>query len=315
MIDIKKIIVHGGIFHADDVFSVALCWMLFGRIPLERRFPTQTELGSSNVLVIDTGRMLDRDLMNFDHHQLMEDEDDHYAREESGVPYSGFGLVYRYLLKPEKFEDLHGLTDPDDLQEVKDRVERSLVWGIDAADNGKAVFSEGICPVSISHCINALNPTIAWGGERDEAFVRAVNIAADIIQGKFRHAGYAISSKQAVLASDAALDGQVLVLDHYYPWQESMLLRPEQEKLLFCVHPSSQKGYMVIQVPVEPGSKEGRCSLPASWAGLDEETLRKVSGVPDATFCHNNLFCGAALSEAGALSMAEKAIEQAATPA
>lgn len=87
----KKIIVHGGNAHLDDVVSCALtlvdrAWgdMENGHaatvktaladacegVVIERREPTEDELANPHVLVLDVGGHYRPDLGNFDHHQL-----------------------------------------------------------------------------------------------------------------------------------------------------------------------------------------------------------------------------------------------------
>ena len=48
--------------------------------------------------------------------------------------------------------------------------------------------------------------------------------------------------------------------------------------------------------------------LPESWAGKDGEELQKITGVPDAIFCHNKRFMASAGSREGAIALAQKAI-------
>ena len=61
-------------------------------------------------------------------------------------------------------------------------------------------------------------------------------------------------------------------------------------------------------VPVQAGSFQARMDLPQAWAGLRDEQLAAVSGVPDAAFCHMNLFIAVARSREGALRLAELAL-------
>jgi uncharacterized UPF0160 family protein len=62
-------------------------------------------------------------------------------------------------------------------------------------------------------------------------------------------------------------------------------------------------------VPANPETFEARKDLPAAWAGLRDAELAAVTGVPDAVFCHNNLFIAAARSFEGILKMAQQALE------
>ena len=76
---------------------------------------------------------------------------------------------------------------------------------------------------------------------------------------------------------------------------------------LYVIVPKAGRWY-VHCVPKEEGSYENRKSFPEAWAGLRDEDLAHVSGVPDATFCHNARFLAVAKSKEGAISLAEKAL-------
>ena len=56
------------------------------------------------------------------------------------------------------------------------------------------------------------------------------------------------------------------------------------------------------------GSFASRMDLPTSWAGLRDEGLAAVTGVPDSVFCHLNLFIAGARSFEGAVRLAELAL-------
>ena len=67
---IKKIITHDGIFHADEVFAIALVHEFYGVIAFTRdRFVHMTELEDSNIMILDQGRKYEPNKLNFDHHQ------------------------------------------------------------------------------------------------------------------------------------------------------------------------------------------------------------------------------------------------------
>ena len=54
---------------------------------------------------------------------------------------------------------------------------------------------------------------------------------------------------------------------------------------------------------------EYRKKFPPSWGGLSGPDLSKVTGVPDALFCHRDLFLTAAKSKEGAMRLANLALE------
>ena len=49
--------------------------------------------------------------------------------------------------------------------------------------------------------------------------------------------------------------------------------------------------------------------MPKEWRGLTGEELQKVTGVPDAVFCHPAGFIGGAETLEGAVEMAKRAVE------
>lgn len=70
MTDVKSIITHPGLAHRDDVLATAIALSIEGDVPVTRRVPTEEELNSPSVLVLDVGERYEPELNNFDHHQL-----------------------------------------------------------------------------------------------------------------------------------------------------------------------------------------------------------------------------------------------------
>lgn len=65
-----KIITHDGMFHADEIFAIALLHQVLGECPVERkRNISAEELQDPDIWVLDVGRTHDAELHNFDHHQ------------------------------------------------------------------------------------------------------------------------------------------------------------------------------------------------------------------------------------------------------
>jgi uncharacterized UPF0160 family protein len=80
-------------------------------------------------------------------------------------------------------------------------------------------------------------------------------------------------------------------------------------EVVFVIYPDSDgEQYQVKTVPAELGSFVARLDLPKSWAGLRDQELAAVTGVPDSVFCHLNLFIGGARSLEGAIRLAELAL-------
>ena len=75
------------------------------------------------------------------------------------------------------------------------------------------------------------------------------------------------------------------------PWMECFFeMGGENHPALFVVMPSS--GHWKLR-GIPPNNEERmkvRQPLPEKWAGLLEEELKQISGIPGAIFCHKGRF-------------------------
>ena len=70
MTKIKKIITHGGQFHADEVLACATLRLINSQLPIERKFKiSPIEYEDPTILIIDIGRYYNPKKGLFDHHQ------------------------------------------------------------------------------------------------------------------------------------------------------------------------------------------------------------------------------------------------------
>ena len=77
---------------------------------------------------------------------------------------------------------------------------------------------------------------------------------------------------------------------------------------LYVVGPDTQsKNWKADAIRRDPPLFKARKDFPKSWAGKRDRDLAKVSGVSDATFCHNKLFLAVAASKEGAIALAKAA--------
>jgi len=92
--NIKKIVVHGGTFHADDTMTVALIRAFSGKIIPVERVPHQADIShyleDPNILVADVGRRYEPEMLNFDHHQFKQPEEENRA---------AAGMVFDWLVE------------------------------------------------------------------------------------------------------------------------------------------------------------------------------------------------------------------------
>lgn len=289
--------VHGGEFHADDVFAFASLRMLAGGSKQISLIRTRDEVIIRNAdYVADVGGIYDPEKNRFDHHQI-----GGAGERPNKIPYASFGLVWK------KFGEM--ISDSDEIAEI---VDQRLVQSIDAIDNGVSIAKEtvaGIRPYDISSIIGAMNPTWNERAEDDGGdgiFLEAADLAGDILAREIKSARSELDGEKfAVEAYEKSDDKRVVVMERKYPFEKILSRMPEP---LYAVYPKDGN-WRVKAVRGDVNSFENRKNLPASWAGKRGTELSAVTGVPGGIFCHNKLFTAHAETKAAAIAMAKIAVE------
>jgi uncharacterized UPF0160 family protein len=92
--NIKKIVVHNGTFHADDAMVVAMVRAFSGKLIPVERVPHQADISyyleDPKILVADVGRRYEPEMLNFDHHQFKQPEEENRA---------AAGMVFDWLVE------------------------------------------------------------------------------------------------------------------------------------------------------------------------------------------------------------------------
>ncbi len=293
----QKLITHNGKFHTDDVFACAtLCLMLESKRESYEIIRTRDEeIVRNGDYVFDVGGIHDADNNKFDHHQV-----GGAGKRENGIEYASFGLVWS------KYgAELCGS------KKVADYVDEKMIASIDAEDNGVDIFAtthDNILPYSIWNITRAFLPTWKEGeNELDNIFLDVVDFAKKILQREITRAKAKDEAEVLVeKACESAVDKRLIILDAYYPWQSTLMKYPEP---LFVVIPVVGGRWNLQTIQVAKDSFKSRKDLPKDWAGLMNEDLQKVTGVPDAVFCHRSLFLAVASSKEGILKLAELALK------
>lgn len=290
------LITHNGTFHSDEVFStVALINLIDNtEISLCR---TSNIPSNANAFVYDVG------LGKYDHHQMGGN-----GERENGIKYSSFGLIWRDFGK-RILEKLNIYC----IDEAWEKIDKKLVQTIDAVDNGQLqkIFQLDFEILTIPNLISLYNSNWDKPENQDENFLQAVKFASIIFDKILESINSKLKAKKLVLEAIDKSENQIMILDEFMPWKE-FVLESELEKaksLLYVIFPSIRGGYNVYAVPKEPESFEVRKAFPKEWAGLTNEKLQEVTGVKDATFCHNGRFICSANSKEGALKLAEIAVK------
>lgn len=288
------VITHGGIFHADEVLSTVILSKVLGSdIKVLRTFKVPEEL-DEKVVVYDIG------FGEFDHHQ----KGGNGAR-ENGVPYSSVGLIWK------KFGRTI-VANCDNPELVWNIIDRDLIQGIDAADNGALPVADYPAQVmQFYQMISGFNPNWNNPENSDDAFLKAVSFAEIVFDNTFSNAVAKAKAQQIVDEAIEKSKGRIMVLDHFVPWQEFIFASKNEkaEDIEFIIYPSNRGGYNWQCVPDTLGGYGQRKPVPAEWYGLHGEALQETTGVKTATFCHPNGFMGSASTLEDAIKLAKIAVE------
>ncbi len=295
---LKKIVTHSGNFHTDEVFACAVLSILHdGNVEIVRS--RDAEVWVTGDYVVDVGGVYDAENGRFDHHQQ-----GGAGKRENGIPYSSLGLVWK-----EFGEKLSGSA------ESAERIDKKLVQPVDAADNGLDAFTLttlGIFPYLLHHVIAGFRPTWKEESEHrvsfDQGFMKAMDIAREVLLREITIARDSFEGEQAVIELyKKAEDKRLIVIEGQYPWEWILTQFPEP---LFVVKPDHENSgnWKVKTVRKTVDSFESRKDLPIAWAGKRDEEFVTISGVSDATFCHNKRFIAGARSKEGALALARIAV-------
>lgn len=206
---VKKAFTHGGVFHADDVFSAALLKIIFPGILIER----------GNLVPEDyDGIVFDIGCGKFDHHMK------NSPVRDNGVPYASFGLLWREFGPRILPEDV--VADFDE----------SFVQMIDETDNtGK--------PNPISRAIKDFNPMYGEVKDYDQRFEKAVNGAKAILERKFE---ILLCQKEEEKIARRVLenaDKNYIILDEHMTISSDLL---KEYKVDYLISPSDRGGYSVV---------------------------------------------------------------------
>lgn len=259
---------HNGSFHADEVTA---CSLLLSFHLIDRDKITRTrdpEVLETCEYVCDVGGVYEPALKRFDHHQAT------YKG-----PLSSAGMVLQYLRDSGLIEHA-----------VYDHLNRTLIMGVDAHDNGLAKSEVGV--TTFSQVVSNFLPIEydVSSQEMDKAFF----VAVDFVLGHLNRFRARVAYTQACLTTvrDAMMAGtQALIFNEALPWIENFFelggdLHPAQ----FVLMPSGDHWKLRGIPPSLAERMKVRKALPDSWAGLRDADLAQVTGLDGAIFCHKGRF-------------------------
>lgn len=267
-------VTHSGTMHADEVFATAFLDLYLEDIKVFRT--NRVDDYNGDALVYDIGRG------KYDHHQL------DALKRDNGITYSSLGLLWkefgRDFLKKYNFSNI---------EEVWNGIDKDLIEGIDADDNG--FFPKIECNYkarTLPSIIKIFNPSYDSFENESEQFLKAVKLAKMIFEEEIVYINGKVISDQKVteIINSSDISKGYLYLDEYFPYEDAILNHPLGDKILFVAFPSNRGGYAIKTVSKSAEDKTARRLFPLEWAGLQDSELENVSGIIGLRFCHTGRF-------------------------
>ena len=289
---IVHLITHGGVFHADDVFSTAFLEYLFSKkapnmVSYEIHRVNDYELDALRETIEAAGDyyiVYDIGLGEFDHHQ--ENSPVRDVVEGGGdiaIPYAAFGRLWLHY-GHNLFHDT----------EIVSEIDRMFVSHLDAQDNG--VYTN-----PLSFAIKAMNPN--WDDDTDPTicFNKAVIIAYNLLYRIFNNYRSKLNASEFIDEALKSVEDGVMVLDRFVPYKHHTKGNPDVD---FVIYPSARNSDWNIGTVItsDGGEFSNKCLLPSSWVEADDRY--KPDGM---TFCHKNRFIAAFKTKDQALAAAKLA--------
>ncbi|MEG2301963.1 MAG: MYG1 family protein [Niameybacter sp.] len=296
---IKKMAVHNGVFHSDEVFGVAMMKGLYPGIEVVRTRKEEVLATCDVVADVGEGR--------YDHHQM-----DKELRED-GIPYCAFGLLWRDFGKDYVTKFCPHLKE-EEQETLSKKVADEFIIQIDAGDNGIALNNFESPVTTLSQIVSSYMPLQQETHTVDEAFMEAVAFAEHYLSRLVMRFGEYYKSvyyMEEALQSQPIQETHLLLLTESVKWKDLLLEQDPEGHVWFVVFQDIAGSYRVQTVPKEKDSFEARVDLPVAWGALRDEALSELTGIEDCIFCHPNLFICGNETEEGALKMAALAVEEA----
>jgi uncharacterized UPF0160 family protein len=136
--------------------------------------------------------------------------------------------------------------------------------------------------------------------------MKALDVARELLSKEIEKRKNLIEARKIVEdVYNSTEDKRIIVLDRYYPFNETLSKYPEPQ---FVISPR-EDGYWNIKSLIDkPGTFEYRRYFPKNWGSKKGEDLEKECGVLGAVFCHKDYFICANKTKNGAVEMAKIAL-------
>lgn len=227
MKNLKSILTHAGVFHADEVSAIALLLRVYPGTTIQRTYDPETikaAQADDEVLVLDIGRVFEPEHGCLDHHQ------------DPTLPASNI-LAMRWIVS--EFSPLP--TRPiSNFDRVSELLENNFFGYISLVDTGE-VIETAETPPTINSIIRSCNNL---PGTEDENFHTALLIMRSVLDAQIATARKRIEAEKMWAETIRLSDGKIAVWDspdHIVGWHEMA----EADNVQFLVTPNARGGYQI----------------------------------------------------------------------
>lgn len=311
---------HSGVFHADDVFALAVMQMMYrlsgGGSNMAKIIRSRTR-PEKFTHAIDVGGEYDPYVGMYDHHQATG------RLRPNGVKYAAVGLIWDAVghhlidLIIGRNAGEYGFTARDK-GKIFDEVD-AFFTTIDAHDNGQDELNGLTKAHTIFDVIKNFYPLKSdldyW--EEDAAFYNALGFAEQYLMTFIKSSMKRISFSQYVktriaitLAGATTEDCKlVMVLEKAGPFLATVNEDFEKcEPIKVVVYPGKSDDTDMWYIRTMPGSLTdqqcSKCPAPEEWRGCSIDELKTLTGVETVTFIHPAGFLGGCITKEDALKLA-----------
>lgn len=291
---------HNGIFHCDEVVGIAILELAHHEMSMSVvRTRDPTELKKLDI-VIDVGGG------QYDHHMA-----GYNMCRPTGEKYASAGLVWKDF--GEKAiqsiaEELGVNPGLAIIQLLKNEIDQEIIIPVDLEDNGEKTESH------MFSFISKFLPTyLEATPDYDGAFMRAETVVRQILKEIIKDKVVLEAACGEIQERWNKIDSGILEIPaQTMPWLDEVtqLNNIFGCKAKFVIFPYPAGGWAAQCVPPSFERKfDQLVPFPKEWAGGNEETLPKISGIADATFCHNGRFFARAKTKESVIEMCIMAME------
>lgn len=271
---------HNGIFHCDEVVGIAILEIAhMNTDTYVVRTRNLDELNKLDIVIDIGGGMFDHHMSGFN------------ICRPTGEKYASAGLVWREFAEKaikNVMDEENLFINDNEIKIIKEHIDREVIASVDMEDNGEKINTH------IFSFIPKFLPPWMKEPNYNDAFYKVETIVFDILKGIIKDMIVQVVTKNELQKRYGLISGGILEIPaQTMPWLEEVVSynQTHDYNAKFVIFPYPAGGWAAQSVPPSIEKKfDQLVSFPKGWAGANEQTLPEISGIQDATFCHNGCF-------------------------